>query len=122
MVDDEENNGSVAEEVLLDDKGEDPLGEKGELGREAEHTVIVVEVTSTEGVKPVVQPPGGYLLITRSRSKNISKSSWMQESLRDRCNTRRPEPVVQVSFFDSITPSNKYSFLRELIQVNLKKK
>ena len=47
LVDDEENNGSVAEEVLLDDKGEDPLGEKGELGREAEHTVIVVEVTST---------------------------------------------------------------------------
>ena len=46
LVDDEENNGSVAEEVLLDDKGEDPLGEKGELGREAEHTVIV-EVTST---------------------------------------------------------------------------
>ena len=31
LVDDEENNGSVAEEVLLDDKGEDPLGEKGEL-------------------------------------------------------------------------------------------
>ena len=47
LVDDEENNGSVAEEVVLDDKGEDPLGEKGELGREAEHTVIVVEVTST---------------------------------------------------------------------------
>ena len=46
LVDDEENNGSVAEEVLLDDKGEDPLGEKGELGREAEHTVVV-EVTST---------------------------------------------------------------------------
>ena len=47
LVDDEENFGSVAEEIDLDDKGENPLGEKGELGREAEHTVIVVEVTST---------------------------------------------------------------------------
>ena len=53
LVDDEENNGSVAEEVVLDDKGEDPLGEKGELGREAEHTVVV-EVTST-GTRPVLR-------------------------------------------------------------------
>ena len=47
LVDDEDKYGSVAEEVDVDDKGGDPLGEKGELGQEAEHTVIVVEVTST---------------------------------------------------------------------------
>ena len=71
LVDDEENNGSVAEEVLLDDKGEDPLGEKGELGREAEHTVIEVELTSTDSDYTLHRPVHTYIKILQAASPLI---------------------------------------------------
>ena len=50
-----------------------------------------VEIQVKEEVRPVVQPPRRIPLHYQEPLKSICKSSWMQESLRDLCNTRRRE-------------------------------